>query len=493
MYVNITRFTIRNSGDSIQVGNPDAGIYVDSYYINILDNDIINNRYGIFIQSGRSHMLISNNSITNNRGDGILLWGGSQRATISNNIIANNDRDGAYGRGGIWIESSNNVISGNIISNNSGWGNILLGACYGNSIIGNNIERDYKGIYIYSSCHDNTISYNWFHNDGIGIYIKLDNEANHILCNNFTNNSVGICFDKYSSANNTIFHNNFIDNGGNALDPYSNIWDDGYPSGGNYWDDYTGLDTNGDRIGNTAYSISGGTNKDHYPLIFPYGPPSAYFVYTIINRTVLFNASYSYDYDDNITSYLWDFGDGSYGSGMMITHDYNVSGDIFITLTVVNEDGIQDDTTQKIWIVPIPDVDCTGSLTWTEIEPGSTIHGSFTIENIGEPKSCLNWEVQSWPEWGTFSFNPIYGYNLTPENGSITVNVTVSVPLEENSEFNGNVTIVNSENNSDYELIPIYLTTPCHIHWTVGEILHALMERFPHTFPILRYLLGCNT
>ena len=114
------------------------------------------------------------------------------------------------------------------------------------------------------------------------------------------------------------------------------------------------------------------------------------------------------------------------------------------------------------------------------------------IENIGEPKSCLNWGVQSWPEWGTFSFDPIYGYNLTPENGSITINVTVSVPLEKNSEYTGNVTMVNSENSSDYDTIPIYLTTPYNIHWTIVEILHVLMERFPHAFPLLRYLCGFN-
>jgi len=37
-----------------------------------------------------------------------------------------------------------------------------------------------------------------------------------------------------------------------------NIWDNGYPSGGNYWDDYTGSDINGDHIGDSSYNIPGG-------------------------------------------------------------------------------------------------------------------------------------------------------------------------------------------------------------------------------------------
>jgi len=44
-------------------------------------------------------------------------------------------------------------------------------------------------------------------------------------------------------------------------------WDCG--SYGNYWSDYTGIDEDGDGIGNTPYQIPGGNNKDRYPLMEP--------------------------------------------------------------------------------------------------------------------------------------------------------------------------------------------------------------------------------
>ena len=83
-----------------------------------------------------------------------------------------------------------------------------------------------------------------------------------------------------SFSGNRIYHNSIINS--SEWQSYDetgqNSWSDDYPSGGNYWGDYTGSDhycglyqneTGSDGIGDTPYAFGG--NTDHYPLIFPWG------------------------------------------------------------------------------------------------------------------------------------------------------------------------------------------------------------------------------
>jgi len=51
-------------------------------------------------------------------------------------------------------------------------------------------------------------------------------------------------------------------------EPSKNVWDDGYPSGGNYWSGYNGTDDDLDGIGDASYFIDE-NNADRYPLMNP--------------------------------------------------------------------------------------------------------------------------------------------------------------------------------------------------------------------------------
>lgn len=137
-------------------------------------------------------------------------------------------------------------------------------------IINNKMKNNAIGIYLsyssnYNSVGQNNITSNKY--AGIGLYSSFNNTfwGNNIM----TNNESGVDI-RYSSGN-KFHHNNFKGNTKHVIvEPsgYVNIWDKGYPSGGNYWDNYTGTDTNGDGIGDDEYVIDA-NNTDRYPLTGP--------------------------------------------------------------------------------------------------------------------------------------------------------------------------------------------------------------------------------
>ena len=77
-------------------------------------------------------------------------------------------------------------------------------------------------------------------------------------------------------------------------------------------------------------------------------PPVADFTFSpanpIVNQSIEFNASQSYDTDGNITNYHWDFGDGESSSGSnalpVINHSYKDTGSFIVNLTVTDNDGL---------------------------------------------------------------------------------------------------------------------------------------------------------
>jgi parallel beta-helix repeat protein len=195
--------------------------------------------------------------------------------TDINSVKVNNTSIKNFGCGVYLHNSSGNTISGNNITNNSN-GVLLSNSSNSNDVEGNIIANNYHGVLFVNSSRFNTVSGNRItDNDYFGVSTGSSSNNNHVIGNNIIANNYGVHL--YSSCE--VYNNNFIDNNQQFYSSAStHIWWGGYPSGGNYWSDYTGVDVkNGanqdllgsDGIGDTPYVIDSDF-RDPYPLMKPY-------------------------------------------------------------------------------------------------------------------------------------------------------------------------------------------------------------------------------
>ena len=298
-----------------------------------------------------SGFTIKNGSPSGNySGTGIHLR--ANYTNISNNIIDSNNNHGIF-----MAPYINNTIYGNIIINSQN-GIYIFDSRYHSLIYNNIFSNSNSGIYLHQSSENIIIGNNISHNeDAGGIYLGAQSDNNVIKDNNIFNNQFGI--KSLYAFNNTIYHNNFKYNDKNAYDDQNNIWDDG--SEGNFWSDYTGLDTDGDGIGETSYNIEGGDSMDRYPFVEESGwlqTPIADFDFSpqfpARNESIVFNASKSFDNDGDIVLYEWDFDyDGVYEkTGVTVVHSWLDSGGYNITLKITDDDGLTDTKTRSIYVEP---------------------------------------------------------------------------------------------------------------------------------------------
>jgi parallel beta-helix repeat protein len=195
-----------------------------------------------------------------------------------------------------------------------------------NTFTGNNITNNYVGIYFHNSLGNTFTRNNITNNDVSGIYLYYESNYNIIFGNNITNNGYGIYLE--GSLNNIIYHNNFVGNTRQVYFSgagYANVWDDGYPSGGNYWSDYAGVDlfsgsyqneTGSDGIGDMPYTINA-NNTDRYPLMAPFTAFEAgvydgiaYNVNVVSNSTV---SDFKFSVDQKSISFNVNGTDGTIG------------------------------------------------------------------------------------------------------------------------------------------------------------------------------------
>jgi nitrous oxidase accessory protein NosD len=228
---------------------------------------IISNTMTFITVSGDNNTVAHNNLSNPNPGNGFISCKGSYNTIANNTIIGYTDSpsnlDGRFNvfysntieKGRIGIKGDDNIIGKNRITG----GNIYLERCSSNMVFANRV----------------------INGGGLGMGIGYNNS---FFANEIVRNTVGFIIGGSKTANNTFYHNNLIDNTyqvwtGNE-DHGTEFFDDGHE--GNYWSDYSGLDANGDGIGDTPKQVYASyygdqdvlsnilLGQDNFPLMTPF-------------------------------------------------------------------------------------------------------------------------------------------------------------------------------------------------------------------------------
>jgi len=357
--VSVRRSTIQNSSGEY----PNSGIFLDNVEgCRISDNNVSHNHgHGIFLMWANNNN-VSNNLISFNGEPGIRV--DVSKNNLIGNYLCNNNVDGIFLYGAFDC-----LIQDNFAYHNTMSGIAITGGST-NITVKNNIAEENGGSGIFLCCCSNgsLIESNILQNNWCGIDVSIDSFYNTVIGNTVVDNDKGICL--YSNSNQTIYHNNFIDNAEQAgiHESYENTWNNVYPFGGNYWSDqdrspcadhYSGPEqdiSGSDGIVDIPYVIDQ-DNQDHYPLMeYALGtsvPPNLMVFspettdLTVSVDGVVFPGTY-------IGRIHWNWGDGnSEDHWFPAFHTYADYGEYTITVRAYQSDGLTTTKTRQVSLSPL--------------------------------------------------------------------------------------------------------------------------------------------
>jgi parallel beta-helix repeat protein len=495
--------------------NANTGIRLDlAWDSTVSENNISENLNGIYLWYC-SNITVSGNKIAENSQNGIYLEYSNENAILSNEIYSNPSA-GIYLYGSsnntiqentnfsgwdtqygiiLWSYSHGNIVSENILSSLSR--GIAMGYSDDNRILNNTVSNtEVCGIEIQQVCNNSLVANNVISNNSLcGIAIWPSDEAtryNVIQGNNISHNLVGIYILRLSGS--VIYHNNFVDNTNQtSVSNSTNIWDDGYPSGGNYWSDYltrypsaTEIDHTG--IGDTAYEIDT-NNTDHYPLMILYETtPPTITILSPENKTYAVNASIPLTFTvDEFASWMSYSLDGQ--ANVTITENTTLpllsDGWHYVTVYANDTFGNMGSATVYFTVdTTKPEITNIAQDPLINILPDTVVKINATVIDAtsGIKQATLNYTTGD-GTWISVEMTNLEGdiWNATIPAFSYGTNVTYVIIAE---DIAGN--IITTEQlgfECEYQVVPEFTLLTVIIALVIATSLIAIISRKKRTFP----------
>ncbi len=155
-------------------------------------------------------------------------------------------------------------------------------------------------------------------------------------------------------------------------------------------------------------------------------PPVASFTYEPIdplrNQNVSFDASASIPDGGSIVSYMWDFGDGTTGSGIIVKHAYTENGDYTVTLNVTDSEGLWDVKTDIVQVYPRQP---RAAFSFVTMTLNTNEIGTWNATASNDPDGEIVWYYWSFGDGSLLNATgPIANHNYS-DNGAFTIVLVV--------------------------------------------------------------------